>query len=170
MADNTNPDQQPESNQRTNANPPPFIHQEHKTFAEADQNIRILWKDRKRILGMPISFTRYVVDDERLTIRIGLFNTRTKDILLYRILDIKMIQRFGQKIFGVGTITLYTAEQSDNEVRLINIRYPEKVRLYIGELVEAERNERRLVGRELFGVAGEVMESMGGIDHEGIPH
>ena len=29
----------------------------------------ILWKDRKRIMGMPITFTKYTVDDDRLYIQ-----------------------------------------------------------------------------------------------------
>ena len=28
-------------------------------------NIKYLWKDRKRYLGMPLSFTRYQLSDER---------------------------------------------------------------------------------------------------------
>lgn len=144
----------------------PSARPQHKTFRESVIAVRILWKDRKRILGMPISFTRYIVDDERLTCRIGLLNTRTNDVLLYRILDLKLNQNFGQKLFGVGTLTLFTADQSDNQIRLVNIKHPEEVRRFLGELVEAERNERRLIGRELFGVAGEGMID---INHDGIP-
>ena len=29
-------------------------------------NIEYLWKDRKRYLGMPISFTRYFLSEDRL--------------------------------------------------------------------------------------------------------
>ena len=29
-------------------------------------NIKFLWKDRKRYLGMPLSFTRYQLSDDRL--------------------------------------------------------------------------------------------------------
>ena len=71
-----------------------------QSFNEATLDSKILWKDRKRILGMPISFTRYIVDEDHLTLKIGLLNTRIDDVLLYRILDIKMTQSFGQKIFG----------------------------------------------------------------------
>jgi len=112
-------------------------------------------KDRKRILGMPISFTRYIVDEDHLTIRVGLLNTRVDDVLLYRILDVKMTQSFGQKMFGVGTLTVFTADKSQDQILLRNIKNPEKVRRYLGQLVEQERESRRLVGRELFGVAGE---------------
>ena len=127
---------------------------------------KIIWKDRKRILGMPISFTRYEVDTNRLISRIGLVRTATNEILLYRILDIKMTQTLGQKMLGVGTIVLYTADQSDNQFKMINIKRPEKVRRFMSNIVEQERNKRRVIGRELFGVAGAGMTD---IDGDGIP-
>lgn len=126
----------------------------------------ILWKDRKRILGLPISFTRYEVDTERLTTRIGFFRTVTNDILLYRILDLKLSRTLWQKLFGVGTLTLYTADQSDSQISLVNIKRPEQVRRFMNKIVEDERNQRRLVGRELYGVAGAGMVD---IDGDGIP-
>ena len=126
----------------------------------------ILWKDRKRILGMPISFTRYEVDAERLTTRIGFFRTITNDILLYRILDMKLSRTLWQKIFGVGAVMLYTADQSDNQCPLPNIKRPEQIRRFLSKIVEEERNQRRLIGRELFGVAGAGMSD---IDGDGIP-
>jgi len=104
---------------------------------------------------MPISFMRYLVDEDHLTLKIGLLNTRIDDVLLYRILDIKMTQSLGQKIFGVGSITVFTADKSQDQILLKNVKNPEKVRRYLGQLVEQERENRRLVGRELFGVAGE---------------
>ena len=98
--------------------------------------------------------------------RIGLFRTTTNDILLYRILDIKMQQSLGQKMFGVGTLVLYTADQSDSQFKLVNIKKPEKVRRFLNTIVEQERDRRRLSGRELFGVAGAGMSD---IDGDGIP-
>ena len=126
----------------------------------------ILWKDRKRYLGMPISFTRYEIDDERLISRIGFFRTTVNEILLYRIMDIKFTRSLWQKIFGVGTITLFTADQSDSQVNLRNIAKSEKVWRFISNKVEAERNERRIAGRELYGAA---IPSMTDTDGDGIP-
>jgi uncharacterized membrane protein YdbT with pleckstrin-like domain len=83
---------------------------------------KIIWKDKKRFLGMPLSFTKYSIDDERLYLDKGLFTTTSDEILLYRILDIKVKRTFGQKSFGVGTITLYTADQTDRILELKNIK------------------------------------------------
>jgi uncharacterized membrane protein YdbT with pleckstrin-like domain len=127
---------------------------------------KLLWKDRKRILGMPISFTRYEFDTDRFVSRIGLLRTVTNEILLYRILDIKMTQSLGQKIFGVGTLMLFTADQSDRQFPLINIKHPEKIRRALSELVEKERMEKRMLGREMYGTAAAGMVD---IDGDGLP-
>jgi hypothetical protein len=126
----------------------------------------ILWKDRKRYLGMPLSFTRYRVDANRLYTQIGFFRTATDEILLYRILDIKLTRTLGQKLLGVGTITLYTADQSENQLLLKNIKKPEKVRRFLSNMVENERNRRRIAGRELYGTAIPGMVDM---DGDGLP-
>ena len=124
----------------------------------------VLWHDRKRILGMPISFTVYDVDQDNLTIRKGLLNTTTDEMLLYRILDLKMKQTLGQKIFGVGTLTLYTADQSNPTVELVNIKYPDKVRRFLGNLIEQQRNAKGITGREMYGAAGIGHDNC---DHDG---
>ncbi len=120
---------------------------------------KILWRDRKRILGMPISFTVYQVDNERFTSRKGLFRTETNEILLYRILDIKLVRTFGQKIFGVGTITLYSADQSNNMAEIKNVKKSRDVQRFISQIVERQRVAKGLTGREIYGAAGLIRET-----------
>ena len=36
--------------------------------------VETIWKDRKRFLGMPLSFTRYSLSEDRLFLQKGLFN------------------------------------------------------------------------------------------------
>lgn len=124
----------------------------------------ILWKDRKRILGMPISFTKYSVDKERLYISKGLFSTESNELLLYRILDFSCKRTLWQKIFSVGTVTLYSADQSDHTLKLVNIKKAENVKQFLSQLVEKERESRGLIGREIYGTAGV------GMDHSGCDH
>lgn len=126
----------------------------------------ILWKDRKRYLGLPISFTRYIVDTERFITKIGFFRTVVNEVLMYRIMDIKLSRTLGQKIFGVGTITLFTADQSDNQIIVKNIKKSEKVWRFISKTIEQEREERRIAGRELYGAA---IPGMADIDGDGVP-
>ncbi len=73
------------------------------------ERAEVLWKDRKRVLGMPLSFTRYEVTADRLILHRGFFNSVTDEVLLYRIMDIRLARSLGQKLFGVGTVTLISS-------------------------------------------------------------
>lgn len=66
--------------------------------------IEYIWKDRKRILGMPLSFTKYSLSEDRIFLETGLLNMNLEEILLYRVRDISLRISLGQRIFGVGTI------------------------------------------------------------------
>lgn len=120
---------------------------ENKTVKE------ITWKDRKRILGIPCSFTRYSIEDDRLYIKTGLLKTEMNEILLYRILDVKSSQTLFQKLFGVGTVTLYSADQSNRTLELKNIKKPTEIHRFISSLVEDKRDEKNVTGREIAGAA-----------------
>ena len=132
-----------------------------------------IWKDRKRVLGMPITFTKYEVTADRLINRTGFFRTETDELLLYRIIDIRMTQSLGQKMFGVGTITLYCADKSTGVIELKNIKKPDAVRKFLSKIVEQERSSKGIIGREIYGIAG----AAGGtspyafldVDGDGIP-
>lgn len=136
-----------------------------KPIMENIEEEQPLWRDRKRILGMPLSFTVYEVDNERFTTRKGFFRTETNEILLYRILDIRLVRTFGQKLFGVGSITLYSADQSNNTFEIKNIKKPDSVRKFISRVVESERSEKGLTGREIYGAAGLMHEAGAEADH-----
>ena len=72
----------------------------HEKFEAAMKEDEILWQDRKRHLGLPLSFTKYIVDENRLYVQKGFVNTETNELLLYRVLDIKSSRNLGQKLFG----------------------------------------------------------------------
>lgn len=113
----------------------------------------ILWKDRKRILGLPISFTRYSFDSNRFYLKVGFLNIKSDEVLLYRILDIRLSRSLFQRIFGVGSITLLTADKSNNEIIIKNIKKSDRVYKALSNIVEKERDEKRVLGKEMFGAA-----------------
>jgi uncharacterized membrane protein YdbT with pleckstrin-like domain len=78
-------------------------------YAQIDE---ILWKDRKRYLGLPISFTVYSFSNNKFYMKKGIFNVSSEEILLYRVLDLTFKQTLWQKIFGVGSVILTTADKS----------------------------------------------------------
>ncbi len=126
-----------------------------------------LWKDRKRYLGIPLSFTKYAVKDQRLYYTKGFFNTTEEELLLYRVLDIKLNRSFGDKLVGVGTITLFTADKTHPKLELVRVKRPKKIRDLLSKLVEGERVRINIHGKELYGVSNE-MQGLD-IDGDGIP-
>ncbi len=130
--------------------------------SETPSGLPILWKDRKRHLGLPLSFTVYSMDENRFYLKSGFFNTSFDELLLYRILDIKLTRSFGQKIFGVGTITLMTADQSNPNLLIRNVKHSEAARRLISDKVEEQRDKKRIMGKEMFGAAGmEMLDDSG---------
>lgn len=113
-----------------------------------------VWEDKKRHFGMPISFTRYYVENERLYVSTGLLRSVTNEVLLYRILDVKSSRTLGQRLFGVGTVYLYCADQSTQTIKLENIKNSDAVHRQISDLVEQIRVEKGIAGSETFGIAG----------------
>ena len=122
-------------------------------------NNDFLWQDKKRYFGAPISFTNYSFDEERLYIKKGLLITETHETLLYRILDIKSTQNIFQRLFDVGTVVLYCADQSHRIIRLESIKDFDNVRKTISRMVEDARDEKGISGLDAFS-----MNAFGG-DH-----
>jgi len=114
----------------------------------------VIWEDRKRRFGMPLSFTRYKLLKDRLILKIGFFNTTTDETMLYRIMDIKLSRKLGQKIFGVGTVILMSADKSHPTLELKNIKQSDQVRKLIGQHIECERNTRGMTSGEFLGGMG----------------
>lgn len=120
----------------------------------------LLWKDRKRYLGLPLSFTRYSIKNKRLYVSIGFLSIEENELLLYRVLDIHLKRSLMDRIFGVGTVTLYTSDKTNRELVLKNIKNPTEVRNFISELVESERERLKIRGREILGIGDEVEDEL----------
>ncbi len=117
----------------------------------AERNV--IWSDRKRTLfGLPLSFTKYTLTEERLFIQTGLFTTVEDEVRLYRILDVKLTRTLGQKIFGVGSIHVCSADKSMADFEITSVKNSADVKEKLSELVEKNRVEKRVMNREaMFG-------------------
>lgn len=113
----------------------------------------IIWRDRRRRMGLPLSFKRYYLKNNRLYLSEGFFSTTENELLMYRVLDIKMKISLWDKIFRVGTLTLFTADETHKELILKKIKKPVAVRDMLSKMVEAERNKLKIAGKEMYGVS-----------------
>ena len=112
---------------------------------------QLVWKDRKRtILGLPLSFTTYRLTEEKLTIETGFLSKREEEIRLYRIMDITLVRPLGQRLFGVGTIHLCTADKTTPEIDIQKVKHPTEVKNMLSDMIEAERDRKRVSAREFM--------------------
>ena len=56
-----------------------------------------------------------------------------------------------QRLFRVGTIELSTADKTTPIVLLENIKNPDRTRDALSAIAEKERDEKRVLGKEMFG-------------------
>lgn len=106
--------------------------------------IKLVWKDRKRFLGMPLSFTRYSISNDRLFLETGLLNTRTDEVLLYRVQDISLTVTLWQRIFGVGSIMVHSSDKTIPHLAIKNIKKPKLVKEILHHQVEKMKIERKM--------------------------
>ena len=116
----------------------------------------VLWAGRKCSLGLPISFTRYILTDTILYTKVGFLSIKEDEIELYRIFDKKISFTLGQRIVGCGTITLMSKDIDSPENKLISIRKPREVKKILDEVVKIERDKYFVRGRDMInGVHGD---------------
>lgn len=113
--------------------------------------IEIIWKDRKRTFcGLPWSFTKYSLSEDRIFVERGFFKTIEDETRLYRILDLKLERSFVQKIFGIGSVVVTSSDRNLGTFVLKNIKNAKEVKEQIADLVEKQRDAKRVVSREFM--------------------
>ena len=115
--------------------------------------IQYLWKDRKRYFGLPLSFTRYAMSEDRLFVSAGFLNIKDDEVLLYRVRDIDTERSLFQRMFSVGTVTVMSSDKSMPNLVLKNIKDPMFVKELIHKQVEEMKIKRRVRLGEIMGNA-----------------
>lgn len=118
-----------------------------------------IWSDKKRILGLPITFTKYSLSEDRLFVDKGLLKLVSEEILLYRIRDLKFTQTLGQRIFGVGTVTVQSSDKTTPVLLIENVKNAFDVKELIHENVEKMKLARKMR-------VGEILEDGYDVDDD----
>lgn len=112
----------------------------------------IIWKARKNnFLGLPWTFTVYGFSDDRLFVKSGILSTREDEVRLYRITDITLTRSFWQRIMGMESIQISSSDKSMGNFTLKNIKNCDKIKEQLSELIEKERDSKRVSSREFVG-------------------
>ena len=127
-------------------------------------SINYIWKDRKRVFGLPWTFTRYRLSEDRLFCERGFLNIKQDEVLLYRVRDLQLNLKLTQRIFGVGTICVVSSDKSVPHLDLKNVKHPREVKELIHKNVEAAKDKRRMRTTEIMGDAADFHD----LDNDGI--
>ena len=118
-----------------------------------------VWSDRKRtFFGLPWSFTQYCATEEKLLIITGVFNKQEEEIRLYRIMDVTLRRSFGERLLGLGTIHCCSGDKSCPEFDIQHIKNPQYVKDLLSDMIETERDKRRVGLREYMDSDEEMMD------------
>ena len=121
------------------------------TKGKTKDGLEYLWTDKKRTLfGLPLSFTRYYLTESRLITRVGLLTVVEDELDIYRINDKKMELPLGQRMFGCGTIILFSKDVDTPEKHIHSIK--------------KQRDRFGIRGRDMMGPAGMPPEAWGDND------
>lgn len=101
--------------------------------------------ERKRwgFFGLPFTFTKYTVEEEKLIINRGFFKTTEDDCYMYKILDVKLERTLFERMFGTGTVIWFTGDVTDKVIKLIHVKHSTEIKDFIFEKSEEMRRKRR---------------------------
>lgn len=111
-----------------------------------------IWSDKKRnSFGLPWTFTKYFLKENKLIVKSGFLTTKFNEIELYKITDKEIsINLFG-KIFNYGSITLYSRDTNNSLFVIKNIKNPQNTASIIENYIDKQRDKYNIRGRDMYG-------------------
>lgn len=100
-------------------------------------------KKRVKFFGLPLSFTKYTITEEKLTITAGFLSITEDDAYMYKIQDVRLTRSLAERMFKLGTITCYTGDTTHPELTIVHIRHSSEVKDFIMLASEESRRKRR---------------------------
>jgi len=84
--------------------------------------------------------TKLIITEDRVRYETGILSKSTRVMELSKVQDVRMDQRLGQRLIGVGNVSLETAGET-SRIEMANIDGPQKVADHILEMVRAQRQK-----------------------------
>ena len=118
--------------------------------------------ERKRwlFLGLPFTFTKYMVKEDMITIDEGFIKTVENDCYMYKVQDVTHRASLAEKLFGLGTVICYTGDTTHPQLMLQHIKHSKEVKEFILRESEEARLKRRTVNMLNIG-SGDLADSEG---------
>ncbi len=135
----------------------------------AKEQPKPIWKSQKRnAIGLPLTFTKYILYEDKLVIRRGFLNIVEDEIELYRVKDKRIEIPFIGRIFNYGTIRLHASAVYNAENVLDRVHKVRLVAALIEEYIDRERDKYNVRGRDMVGESG-INPGQIDSDADGIP-
>ncbi|MBP3729593.1 MAG: PH domain-containing protein [Lachnospiraceae bacterium] len=136
-------------------------------ITEKEKQRGIIWKDRKRNrLGLPWTFTLYMLDKDRLHVKRGLITTKEDEVKLFRIVDVSLKRSLWQKLLGLGTVHLDSSDSAMQAFEIGNPKHPKEPRDMLSKLIDESRLRNRVISTESVNTDVHEYEDM---NENGIP-
>jgi uncharacterized membrane protein YdbT with pleckstrin-like domain len=100
-------------------------------------------KKRTKFLALPICFTTYTINDDKINIKSGFLSTTEDDAFMYKIQDVRLYKSLLERIFGLGTLVCFTGDTTHPELKLLHIKNSGEIKEFLMQASEEARRKRR---------------------------
>lgn len=118
-------------------------------------SIEFVEKKRWLFLGLPFTFTKYVIKEDMITVDTGVFTKVENDCYMYKVQDVEHTASIWERMAGLGTIVCYTGDTTHPKLLIEHIRDSKAIKEFILKESEEARLKRRTVNMLDIG-SGEV--------------
>ncbi len=118
-------------------------------------SIEFVEKKRWLFLGLPFTFTKYVIKEDMITVDTGVFTKVENDCYMYKVQDVEHTASIWERRAGLGTIVCYTGDTTHPKLLIEHIRNSKAIKEFILKESEEARLKRRTVNMLDIG-SGEV--------------
>ena len=118
-------------------------------------SVEFVEKKRWLFLGLPFTFTKYVIKEDMITVDTGVFTKVDNDCYMYKVQDVEHTASIWERMVGLGTIVCYTGDTTHPKLLIEHIRNSKAIKEFILKESEEARLKRRTVNMLDIG-SGEV--------------
>ena len=108
-------------------------------------SVEFVEKKRWLFLGLPFTFTKYVIKEDMITVDTGVFTKVENDCYMYKVQDVEHTASIWERMVGLGTIVCYTGDTTHPKLLLEHIRNSKAIKEFILKESEEARLKRRTV-------------------------
>lgn len=108
-------------------------------------SVEFVEKKRWLFLGLPFTFTKYVIKEDMLTVDTGVFTKVENDCYMYKVQDVEHTASIWERMVGLGTIVCYTGDTTHPKLLIEHIRNSKQIKEFILKESEEARLKRRTV-------------------------